>query len=98
MWIQISSTNPDGSITIKTHNINKPAGTAHYFDEWRDNFEYGIILDEDSIYNHNGEINLKKVEKGLELVDSIIDKFRGKKLRKISNKLYLIIYRKFTKH
>lgn len=89
MWIQISSTNPDGSITIKTHNINKPASTAHYFDEWRDNFEYGIILDEDSIYNHNGEINLKKVEKGLELVDSIIDKFRGKKTKEDKQQVIL---------
>lgn len=79
MWIQIESTAPDGSVTIKTHNINKPAGTAHYFDEWRDNFEYGITLDEDSIYDHNGEIRLDKAELGLKLVDTVMDKFRGLK-------------------
>ena len=79
MWIQIESVAPDGSVTIKTYNINKPTGTAHYFDEWRDNFEYGIIFDEDSIYNQNGEIRLDKAELGLNLVDAIMDKFRGLK-------------------
>lgn len=79
MWIQIESVNPDGSVTIKTHNINKPTGTAHYFDEWRDNFEYGITFDEDSIYNQNGEIRLDKAELGLNLVNAIMDKFRGLK-------------------
>lgn len=89
MWIQIESTNPDGSITVKTHNINKPAGTSHYFDEWRDNFEYGIILDNDSIYDHNGEIRLEKAAKGLELVDAIMDKFRGKKTKEEKQQVIL---------
>lgn len=89
MWIQIESTAPDGSVTIKTHNINKPAGTAHYFDEWRDNFEYGIILDEDSIYDHNGEIRLDKAELGLKLVDAVMDKFRGLKSKEEKQQVIL---------
>lgn len=89
MWIQIESTAPDGSVTIKTHNINKPAGTAHYFDEWRDNFEYGIILDEDSIYDHNGEIRLDKAELGLKLVDATMDKFRGLKSKEEKQQVIL---------
>lgn len=89
MWIQIESTAPDGSVIIKTHNINKPAGTAHYFDEWRDNFEYGIILDEDSIYDHNGEIRLDKAELGLKLVDAIMDKFRGLKSKEEKQQVIL---------
>ena len=89
MWIQIESTAPDGSVTIKTHNINKPAGTAHYFYEWRDNFEYGIILDEDSIYDHNGEIRLDKAELGLKLVDAIMDKFRGLKSKEEKQQVIL---------
>lgn len=89
MWIQIESTAPDGSVTIKTHNINKPAGTAHYFDEWRDNFEYGIVLDEDSIYDHNGEIRLDKVELGLKLVDAVMDKFRGLKSKEEKQQVIL---------
>ena len=89
MWIQIVSTAPDGSVTIKTHNINKPAGTAHYFDEWRDNFEYGITLDEDSIYDHNGEIRLDKAELGLKLVDAVMDKFRGLKSKEEKQQVIL---------
>lgn len=89
MWIQIVSTAPDGSVTIKTHNINKPAGTAHYFDEWRDNFEYGITLDEDSIYDQNGEIRLDKAELGLKLVDVVMDKFRGLKSKEEKQQVIL---------
>lgn len=89
MWIQIESTAPDGSVTIKTHNINKPAGTAHYFDEWRDNFEYGITLDEDNIYDHNGEIRLDKAELGLKLVDAAMDKFRGLKSKEEKQQVIL---------
>ena len=89
MWIQIVSTAPDGSVTIKTHNINKPAGTAHYFDEWRDNFEYGITLDEDSIYDQNGEIRLDKAELGLKLVDAAMDKFRGLKSKEEKQQVIL---------
>lgn len=89
MWIQIESTAPNGSVTIKTHNINKPAGTAHYFDEWRDNFEYGITLDEDSIYDQNGEIRLDKAELGLKLVDAAMDKFRGLKSKEEKQQVIL---------
>lgn len=89
MWIQIESTAPDGSVTIKTHNINKPAGTAHYFDEWRDNFEYGITLDEDSIYDQNGEIRLDKANIGLKLVDALMDKFRGLKSKEEKQQVIL---------
>lgn len=89
MWIQIESTAPDGSVTIKTHNINKPTGTAHYFDEWRDNFEYGITLDKDSIYDHNGEIRLDKAELGLKLVDAVMDKFRGLKSKEEKQQVIL---------
>lgn len=89
MWIQIESTAPDGSVTIKTHNINKPTGTAHYFDEWRDNFEYGVIIDKDSIYGHNGEIRLDKAELGLKLVDAVMDKFRGLKSKEEKQQVIL---------
>lgn len=89
MWIQIESTAPDGSVTIKTHNINKPAGTAHYFDEWRDNFEYGITLDEDSIYDQNGEIRIDKAELGFKLVDAAMDRFRGLKTKEEKQQVIL---------
>lgn len=89
MWIQIEKVGPDGSVTIKTHNINKPTGTSHYFDEWRDNLEYGIVLDDNSIYDHNGDIKLDKATKALELVDTIMDKFRNTKTKEEKQEVIL---------
>lgn len=89
MWIQVEKINPDGSITIKTVNINKPTGTSHYFDEWRDNFEYGIKIDDDSIYNDDGDIVVANADKGLELVDSVMDGFRGKKTKEEKQEVIL---------
>lgn len=72
-WIQKAKTQPDGSIYYQTISINKSEGTAHYFDSWRDNYEYGIILDDDSLYNTDGEIILSNAEKGLEVVNNLLD-------------------------
>lgn len=85
MWVQRVNTLPDGSIQVKTVNINRPSGTSHYFDEWRDNFEYGLVLDkEDSIYNENGEIKKDKAEVGVKLVNSIREQLRGVKNKDLS--------------
>jgi predicted NAD-dependent protein-ADP-ribosyltransferase YbiA (DUF1768 family) len=89
MWIQVEKTAPDGSIFYKTVNINKPTGTAHYFDEWRDNLEYGIVLDDDSVYDSNGDIKIAGAQKGLELVDAVMDKFRDVKTREDRQNLIL---------
>lgn len=90
MWVQIEKVNPDGSVSYKTVNINKPIGTSHYFDEWRDNFEYGIVFDEDSIYNHNGEIDLANSRKGLAIVDDLLsDKLRNVKTKEEKQQVIL---------
>lgn len=89
MWIQVEKTAPDGSIFYKTVNINKPTGAAHYFDEWRDNLEYGIVLDDDSVYNSDGDIKIAGAQKGLELVDAVMDKFRDAKTREDRQNLIL---------
>lgn len=90
MWIQIEQANPDGSVNYKTVNINKPIGTSHYFDEWRDNFEYGIVLDDDSIYNQNGEIVLANAKKGLAIVDDLLsDKLRNAKTKEEKQQVIL---------
>lgn len=78
MWVHKNKVGPDGSSNFKTSIINKPSGTAHYFDTWRDNYEYGITLDEDSIYDKNGDIIKGNATKGLEIVDKIYDLFRNK--------------------
>lgn len=74
-WIQKQKTSPDGSVKFQTISINKSEGTAHYFDEWRDNYEFGNILDPDSLYDKDGNINLSKAEIGLNLVNELIGKF-----------------------
>lgn len=74
-FIQKVSTNSDTSTSTKVMSINGAEGTAHYFDEWRDNYEYGNILTTDSIYDKNGDIQLKNAKVGLNLVDSLLDIF-----------------------
>lgn len=74
-WIQKRKAIGDGSFKTETMSINKAEGTAHYFDEWRDNYEYGNILDSNSLYDKNGDIQLANAEIGLELVNGILSKF-----------------------
>ena len=74
-WIQKQKIQPDGSVKFQTISINKSEGTAHYFDEWRDNYEFGNILDSDSLYDKNGDIDLSKASIGLEIVNRILGRF-----------------------
>lgn len=74
-FIQKVSTNGDTSTSTKVMSINGAEGTSHYFDEWRDNYEYGNVLTTDSIYDKNGDIQLKNAKVGLDLVDSLLDIF-----------------------
>lgn len=74
-FIQKVSTNSDTSTSTKVMSINGAEGTSHYFDEWRDNYEYGNVLTTDSIYDKNGDIQLKNAKVGLDLVDSLLDIF-----------------------
>lgn len=77
-FIQKVSTNSDTSTSTKVMSINGAEGTAHYSDEWRDNYEYGNILTTDSIYDKNGDIQLKNAKVGLDLVDSLLDIFEDR--------------------
>lgn len=77
-FIQKVSTNSDTSTSTKVMSINGAEGTAHYFDEWRDNYEYGNVLTTDSIYDKNGDIQLKNAKVGLDLVDSLLDIFEDR--------------------
>lgn len=77
-FIQKVSTNSDTSTSTKVMSINGAEGTSHYFDEWRDNYEYGNVLTTDSIYDKNGDIQLKNAKVGLNLVDSLLDIFEDR--------------------
>lgn len=77
-FIQKVSTNSDTSTSTKVMSINGAEGTAHYFDEWRDNYEYGNVLTTDSIYDKNGDIQLKNAKVGLNLVNELLDIFEDR--------------------
>lgn len=70
-WIQKKRMNNDGTFTIETIPVNKPEGTYYLLDSWRDNYESGTVLDEDSIYSESGEISKENAAKGLELVEKL---------------------------
>ena len=77
-FIQKVSTNSDTSTSTKVMSINGAEGTSHYFDEWRDNYEYGNILTTYSIYDKNGDIQLKNAKVGLDLVNELLDIFEDR--------------------
>lgn len=77
-FIQKVSTNSDTSTSTKVISINGAEGTSHYFDEWRDNYEYGNVLTTDSIYDKNGDIQLKNAKVGLDLVNELLDIFEDR--------------------
>ena len=77
-FIQKVSTNSDTSTSTKVMSINGAEGTSHYFDEWRDNYEYGNVLTIDSIYDKNGDIQLKNAKVGLDLVNELLDIFEDR--------------------
>lgn len=77
-FIQKVSTNSDTSTSTKVMSINGAEGTSHYFDEWRDNYEYGNVLTTDSIYDKNGDIQLKNAKVGLDLVNKLLDIFEDR--------------------
>lgn len=70
-WIQKKVNKPDGTFTIETISVNKPEGVYYLLDSWRDNYESGTILDEDSVYEKNGEINKGNAEKGLSIAEEL---------------------------
>lgn len=74
-WIQKKKLMPDGTIKMETIAINKPEGTYYLLDSWRDNYESGTLLDDNSIYEKNGEINKDNAAKGLAWIETLNNKF-----------------------
>lgn len=77
-WIQKKTLNADGSYTVQTIPVNKPEGVYYLLDSWRDNYENGIILDDDSVYTKSRDINKEKAEKGLSIVENLTNVFNNK--------------------
>ena len=74
-WIQKKKMMPNGTFKMQTVAINKPEGVYYLLDAWRDNYENGIQLDDDSVYEKNGDINVENAEKGLKWVETLNNKF-----------------------
>ena len=76
-WIQKKKMMPDGTFKMETIAINKPEGVYYLLDAWRDNYENGVQLDDDSVYEKNGEINKNNAAKGLEWTESLNNMFQN---------------------
>lgn len=76
-WIQKKKMMPDGTFKMETIAINKPEGVYYLLDAWRDNYENGVQLDDDSVYEKNGEINKDNAAKGLKWTDTLNNMFQN---------------------
>lgn len=76
-WIQKKRMMPDGTFKMETIAINKPEGVYYLLDAWRDNYENGVQLDDDSVYEKNGEINKDNATKGLQWTETLNNMFQN---------------------
>lgn len=77
-WIQKTKVASDGKVITQTISVNRPEGTGYLLDAWRDNYESGYQLDDDSIYNKDRTINVENAEKGLKWTRTLENKFSNK--------------------
>ncbi len=76
-WIQKKKMLPDGTFKMETIAVNKPEGVYYLLDAWRDNYENGVQLDDNSVYKKNGEINKDNAVKGLEWTEALNNMFQN---------------------
>lgn len=76
-WIQKKKMMPDGTFKMETITINKPEGVYYLLDAWRDNYENGVQLDDNSVYKKNGEINKDNAVKGLQWTETLNNMFQN---------------------
>jgi hypothetical protein len=76
-WIQKKKMMPDGTFKMETIAINKPEGVYYLLDAWRDNYKNGVQLDDDSVYEKNGEINKDNAAKGLQWTETLNNMFQN---------------------
>ena len=74
-WVQKKIVQPDGSFKMKTIAVNKPEGIYYLLNSWRDNYESGHKLDDDSIYDEKSNIVIENAEKGLKWTENLNNKF-----------------------
>lgn len=72
-WIQKKK----GTFKMETIAINKLESVYYLLDAWRDNYENGVQLDDDSVYEKNGEINKDNAAKGLQWTETLNNMFQN---------------------
>lgn len=82
-WIQKKKMHSDGTFTMQTIAINKPEGIYYLLDSWRDNYESGNQLDDNSVFNKNSTLNKENARKGLKIVTDLQNKFGNKNTEEI---------------
>lgn len=87
-WIQKIKPLTDGTFKIETVSVNKPEGIYYLLDAWRDNYESGSTLDDDSVYSEGGAINIENAKKGLKIVEDLNNEFN--KLKTTEERLKLL--------
>lgn len=63
----------NGEFKVKTFLINKDNKVSQLLDAWKNNYESGTLLDENSIYEKNGSVNRENCAKGLEILQDVLD-------------------------
>ena len=76
-WIQKKKIMPDGTFKMQTISVNTPEGVYYLLDAWRDNYENGLLLDDDSVYDESGELNKENAKKGLKWVEALTNRFNN---------------------
>lgn len=84
-WIQKKRTMANGAVKTETISINKPEGIFWLLDRWRDNYENGIRLDADSIYDEKGQIIAENAKKGYEIWNEFYTLLRNKDNKETSD-------------
>lgn len=74
-WVQRATLLQDGTYAYKTIPINSPQGIGFLLREWRDNYQSGRTLTENSIYDKVGFLDNKNVKHNGEVANALKDKF-----------------------
>ena len=79
-WIQVRKEDKDKlgnvtRVTYQTKRVNKTQSISTMLDEWRDNYESGSKLTDNSIYTEDRGINQEAAEKALTAVNEISDNY-----------------------
>lgn len=73
-WIQTQIKNGDGTYSVETVSVNKTIATYPMLNSWRNNYETGNVLTNESIYNKNSDLNPENAASLLEKVTILQNK------------------------